>query len=158
MIAAVEYMFNKATAEVISEHLHKCDADFVPLLSGRVEINSYAKKIISKALRFEAWSRGILVGLIAVYCNDQEKRIAYITNVSVLKKWTGKGIAASLMSQCIKDLKAVGIRQICLDVASENMTAIKLYEKNGFVASKDNVPFVTMSLNLNNGHEHEKKT
>ena len=156
MIAAVEYLSNKATVSVITEHLQACDANFLTRLSGRVEINSYAKKIVSKAARFEAWSSGILVGLIAAYCNDQEERIAYITSVSVLKKWTGKGIAASLMSQCIEDMKAVGILQICLEVASDNTPAIRLYEKNGFVASNDNLPVLTMSLNLNNGYEHEK--
>lgn len=155
MSVAVEYQSNKASAAVIAEHLQTCDTDFVPLLSGRVEINSYAKKIASKAVRFEAWSSGTLVGLIAAYCNDQEKRIAYITSVSVLKEWTGKGIAACLMSRCIKDMKALGMRQICLEVASENTPAIRLYEKNGFVAGNANPPFLTMNLHLKNGKEHE---
>ena len=156
MSAAVEYLSNKASAVEIAVHLRTCDTDFVPPLSGRVEINDYAQKILSKASRFEAWSSGTLVGLIAAYCNDQEKRIAYITSVSVLKEWTGKGIAACLMSRCINDMKALGIWQICLEVASENTPAIRLYQKNGFVASNDNVPFVTMNLNLKNGEEHEQ--
>jgi ribosomal protein S18 acetylase RimI-like enzyme len=154
MIAAVEYLSNKASAVEIAVHLWTCDTDFVPPLSGRVEINDYAQKILSKALRFEAWSSGKLVGLVATYCNDQEKRIAYITSVSVLKEWTGKGIAACLMSRCIKDMKALGIRQVYLEVASDNTPAIRLYKRNGFVAGNDNVSFVTMKLNLKNGEEH----
>jgi len=102
MSAVAEYLSNKASVVEIAEHLSCCDADFVPPLSSRVEINSYAKKIVSKATRFEAWSEGTMVGLAAMYCNDLENRIAYITSVSVLKEWMGKGIAARLMNLCIK--------------------------------------------------------
>ena len=156
MSVAVEYLSNKASAVEIAEHLWTCDTDFVPPLSGRVEINSYARKIASKAMRFEAWSGDALVGLVAAYCNDQEKRIAYITSISVLKGWTGKGIAVCLMSRCIKHVKAMRMGQICLEVASDNTPAIRLYEKSGFVADNANAPFVTMNLYLKSGEEHEQ--
>ncbi len=155
MSAAVECLSNKASAEQIAEHLSRCDADFMPSLSGRVEISDYAKKIAGKATRFEAWSGGTLVGLVAVYCNDQEMRIVYITSVSVLKEWKGKGIAARLMKQCIEHAKALGMQQISLEVAGDNTTAIKLYEKNGFVAGTANTPLVGMDLYLRNGEKHE---
>lgn len=156
MSAAVEYLSNKAVEAQIVEHLSRCDADFVPSLSGRVAIDDYANKIASKATRFEAWSGGMLVGLVAAYCNNHEKRIAYITSVSVLKAWTGKGIAAKLMKLCVEHAKASGMRQISLEVASDNTPAIKLYEKSGFVAGKANAPFVTMDLYLKSGEEHEQ--
>lgn len=158
MNASIEYLLNTASVAEIAEHLLCCDADFVPPLSGRVEIKDYAKKIKSKAFRFEAWSGGTLVGLVAAYCNDQEKRIAYITSVSVLKAWTGKGIAARLMSQCVEHAKAAGMRQIALEVVGNNTSTIKLYEKSGFIAGKVNTPFVSMNLYLENGKEHEQQT
>ena len=148
MIAVVEYLSNKASEVEIAEHLSRCEADFVPPLSGRLEINDYAKKIASKAMRFEAWSDGRLVGLVAAYCNDQEKRIAYITSVSVLREWMEKGIAAFLMRQCIEYAKTSGMRQIGLEVAEGNTPAIALYEKSGFLAGKTNAPFVSMILNI----------
>jgi ribosomal protein S18 acetylase RimI-like enzyme len=143
---AVEYLSNKASEAEIAEHLSRCDADFVPPLSGRFEIKDYAEKIASKATRFEAWSGVTLAGFVAFYCNDQEKHIAYITSVSVLRNWTGKGIAYRLMKQCIEHAKALGMRQISLEVASGNTSAIKLYEKIGFVADRANAPFVVMNL------------
>ena len=156
MSGKVEYLLNKASAEEIGQYLRKCDVDFVPFLSSRVEIGDYAQKIASKAMRFEAWSSDRLVGLVAAYCNDQETRIAYITSVSVLKEWTGKGIAACLMSLCIKHVKTLGLEQVCLEVASDNTSAIRLYEKSGFVAGNPNAPFVTMNLYLKSGEEHEQ--
>ena len=156
MSESVEFGLNKASEAQIVEHLLRCDADFVPPLSDRVEISDYAKKIASKAMRFEAWSGDMLVGLVAAYCNDQEQRIAYITSVSVLREWTGKGIAASLMRRCIDNAKSSGMRQISLEVASDNVPAIKLYEKSGFVAGQTNAPFVTMNLYLKSREENEQ--
>lgn len=153
MSATVEFLLNKASAVQITDHLLCCDADFVPPLSGRVEIRDYAEKIASKATRFEAWSGGIPVGLVAAYCNDQENRIAYITSVSVLKEWTRKGIAAGLVGQCVEHAKVLGMRQISLAVASGNTPAIKLYENSGFVANKTNALFVTMDLHLKSGEK-----
>ena len=94
MSVAVEYLTNKASVAEIADHLLRCDTDFVPPLVGRVEITDYAKKIANMAMRFEAWAGGTLIGLVAAYCNHQESRIAYITSVSVLRAWMGKGIAA----------------------------------------------------------------
>lgn len=154
MSVAVEYLTNSASEAQIAEHLLCCDADFVPTLSERVEIRDYAQKIASKATRFEAWSNGTLVGLVAAYCNDPETRIAHITSVSVTMVWTGKGIAARLINQCVEHAKAAGMRQIGLEVAADNMPAIKLYEKSGFVADKLNEPFIPMKLKLKN-HEQQ---
>lgn len=151
MTAAVKYLLNKASAEQIAEHLQCCDADFVPPLTGRVEIKGYADKIANRAMRFEAWSGGTLVGLVAAYCNDQEKLTAFITSVSVLKSWTGEGIAASLMNRCVEYAKASGMRQVSLKVAHGNTPAIKLYEKNGFVAGEADATFVILNLFLESG-------
>ena len=89
--------------------------------------------------------------LVAAYCNDREKGIAYITSVSVLREWIGKGNSARLISQCIEHAKVSGMRQISLEVASDNAPAIRLYEKNGFVAGNANASFVSMDLYLKSG-------
>ena len=157
MNAEIEYLLNKTSAAQIAEHLSRCDTDFVPPLSGRVKINDYARKIAGKATRFEAWSGGTLVGLVAAYCNDREKSIAYVTSVSVLREWKGKGIVTRLMSECVEHAKASGMRQIGLEVASDNAPAIRLYEKIGFIAVRANAPLVGMDLYLKSGKEHEQQ-
>lgn len=148
MSEAIEFGLNKASEAQIAEHLLRCDTDFVPPLSGRVEISDYAKKIASKATRFEAWSGDKLVGLVAAYCNDWEQRVAHITSVSVLREWMGQGVAAHLVGQCVEHAKVSGMRQISLEVANDNAPAIGLYEKSGFIAGKTKAPFVTMELYL----------
>jgi len=106
MSETIEYLLSQALEADIAEHLSRCDANFVPPLSGRVDISAYARKIESQAIRFEAWSGSLLVGLVAAYCNDEENAIAYITSVSVLREWMSMGIAARLMGQCIRHAKA----------------------------------------------------
>ena len=150
----IEYLLNTASEAEIAKHLLHCDADFIPPLSNRVDINKYARKLASKATKFEAWSGGRLVGLVAAYCNDQENCIAYITSVSVLREWMGQGIAANLLKQCITHAKDSGMQQISLEVASNNQPALGLYEKSGFVADQTNTPFVNMNLYFKNGAEH----
>lgn len=155
MNEVVEYLLNKASVAEIAQHLRTCDTGFVPPLSCRVEIKDYAQKILCYAVRFEAWSDGTLIGLVAAYCNDQDMRTAYITSVSVLKEWTGKGVATCLMSLCIKHVNALGMKQICLEVASNNIPAIRLYEKSGFAVNAANALFVNMHLYLESGNEYE---
>ena len=155
MSAAIEYSTNQASEAEIAEHLLRCDSDFMLPLSARVEIKDYAQKIVSNAARFEAWSGDTLVGLAAAYCNDMESGVAFVTSVSVLREWAGKGIMSKLISQCIEHAKKFGMWRISLEVGDGNMPAIRLYEKYGFVAGKVNLPFITMHLNLENEGTHE---
>ncbi len=154
MSAAVQFLVNMASAEQIAEHLRCGDADFVPPLSSRVEIDAYALKLGCQATRFEAWSDGRLIGMVAAYCNRPDQQLAYISSVSVLCAWSGKGIAARLLAQCVEHAKVSGLRQIRLEVASTNTPAIKLYEKAGFVADQANMPSMGMKLGLERGEIH----
>ena len=158
MSSAIDYLSNTASGAQVADHLLGCDSDFVPPLSGRVEIGDYAQKIVNKATRFEAWSGGILIGLVAAYCNDSEKRIAYITSVSVLHEWTSRGIATRLVSHCVEHARASGMLEIRLDVATANRSAIKLYEKGGFIPYLVGAQSVTMTLHLASQKEHEQRS
>lgn len=152
MSTDIAFRLNEATAAQVAEHLSRCDGDFVPPLSDRVDIDAYARKIADRASRFEAWSGGTLVGLVAAYCNDHESRTAYITSVSVLREWAGKGIAASLLGRCIEHAKAAGMRQARLEVASDNASAIRRYASCGFVSSRSSGRFLDMQLGLEGGN------
>ena len=147
MSSTIEHCLNKASAPEIAEHLRACDDEFVPPLSGRVEINDYAIKIANSATRFEAWADGELIGLVAAYCNNEEDRVAYITSVSVRTKWTGSGIAARLLEQCILYLKSVRFDHIELEVNGANARAIRLYAKMGFVRFEAQSKVLVLRLN-----------
>ena len=128
----IEYTVNTASEGTISEHLRKCDGDFNPPLSQQVDIKDYARKIKLNAVLFEAWSNNTLVGLVAIYCNDKEQRTAFVTSVSVLKNWTGNGIAMELMAIFLEKMQNIGVKKISLEVGVNNHSAINLYEKKRF--------------------------
>jgi len=70
-----------------------------------------------------------LLQLIWTIANQQ----GFITNVSVLKEQMGKGIAETLMNNCIAYAKQQGIRSIDLEVSKGSEPAIALYRKFGFL-------------------------
>lgn len=143
----IAFRLNEASEAQIAEHLLRCDSSFVPPLSSRVEIAGYAQKIARKAMRFEAWER-TLVGLLATYCNDAERRLAYISSVSTLAEWRGKGVASRLLEQCITYARCGGFEIVELEVDCENMGSRRLYEKQGFVVDSVDGRKVIMRLDL----------
>lgn len=151
MSSQIEFGMNRADEAELARHLRSCDADFVPPLSGRVELDDYAHKISAKAARFEAWVDGELVGLVAAYCNEAERGIAFITSVSVRDDWQGRGVAARLMERCIGHVATIGFKRIELEVDKENSGAIKLYEKTGFKIDKVTDRSMIMFLNMGKG-------
>ena len=146
MNSTVDTALNQASEAQIAEHLRCCDADFIPPLAGRIELDSYARKLASKAERFEAWADDALVGLVAIYCNDAERRAAFITSVSVLRDWQGRRIASQLLEQAIAHANALGFEHLELEVDRDNTSAIKLYEKTNFIAGPVHGRSMTMHL------------
>ena len=142
-------LLNRASEAQIAEHLRRCDAGFVPPLSERVDIGSYARKLASQAERFEAWAAGVLVGLAAVYCSDAGRGAAFITSVSVLQDRQGQGIASRLLQRGIGHAKALGFERVALEVDRGNAGAIHLYEKARFKVGE--VTGRSMAMHLTTG-------
>jgi ribosomal-protein-alanine N-acetyltransferase len=147
----VEYRIGQASEAEIATHLKSCDDGFVKQLSDRGDINSYAHKIADKAHRCEAWTNSGLAGLVAVYCNAQERNTAFITSVSVLPGWQGRGIALRLMEDCIEHVFRLGFAYVELEVARNNKAAITFYGKRGFTIIDQPGLMLKMTLDLGGG-------
>jgi len=130
-----EYKFNHASTEDILLHLSKCNLLFDPPLNSYINVKDYSEKIRAKAITFEAWDNRELVALIACYLNNRENLQGYITNVSVLKTYQGKGIAKKILEQTIKRTLEFGFKNLSLEVEVNNKKAINLYQSSGFVLS-----------------------
>ncbi|MGP1397889.1 MAG: GNAT family N-acetyltransferase [Inquilinaceae bacterium] len=131
--ASPTFRQSSASAEEIAAHLRRCDEDFVPRLSGRLDIAAYADKVAGNAVTFEAWSHGRLVGLVAAYLNDRARRAGFVTNVSVEAPFMGRGIGATLFGACLARARTDGFARLTLEVDADNRRAIRFYEKFGFV-------------------------
>jgi ribosomal protein S18 acetylase RimI-like enzyme len=124
-----------ADAPQIAHLLRACDSHFVPPLSQRVDIDAYAAKLALHARQATAWQDGGLVGLVALYCNDLDRRTAFITSVSVEPGHARRGIAGRLLDEALAIARGAGMRAVELEVDGANDAALALYRKHGFAVS-----------------------
>ncbi len=127
----ISCQINTATKTDILTHFSSCDPDFIHDLSLKVNLEEYADKIGSKATLYEAWEGQSLIGLIAVYRNDE---FDFITNVSVSSLYKGQGIASRLLKEYLKTMHT----EVRLEVAKSNRAAHELYKKFGFQLYDEN--------------------
>lgn len=126
----IVYKINTASEDTILTHLNHCNNQFVPALSTLVSLEVYAKKMADYAVLFEAWADEKLIGMVAMYLNEQ--KYGYITNVSVYDEYGGKGIAKQIFVNLMEYAKANNISEIKLEVSEINIPAINLYKNFGF--------------------------
>lgn len=139
---------NKSNAIEILGHLLGCDDQFIPQLSLSVNLEEYAFKIFKNAVRFEAIDEGKIIGLVAIYCNDEKKISAFITSVSVDRNKQGLGIGSELVDAGIEYVKCLGFKNIKLEVDSKNIKAINLYRKKGFILIDNRSTVIAMQLEV----------
>lgn len=141
------YAHNRATPAQLLLHLQEVDAGFMPPLSSRVPLADYASKLCSQAERQEAWAGADLVGLIACYCNQPEAG-AYISNVSLLPAWRGRGVADELLRRSLQLARERGLRSVALHLHPDNLPAQTLYRRHGFLPGIPEGERLPMTLNL----------
>ena len=149
-MSTLRYRRDTATTEDVHAHLTRCDADFTPPLSARLDLGGYAAKLAERAARFEAWDGGQLVGLVAAYVNPGAPE-AFISNVSVVSELRGHGVAAALVADCIARARGSGAATLTLEVATADSVAARFYEKLGFTERDPEPadrPVTTLTLDL----------
>lgn len=139
-----------AKVAAITHHLLRCDAQFVPALSSRVDLAAFAEKITRHARLFSRWQGTELVGLVAAYWSPT-RRDGFITNVSVLPESSGAGIASDLLKLCIADLAAAGAQRIALEVGMQNHVALRLYQRYGFIITGRSTESIMLHLAVSAG-------
>ena len=148
---------NKSTLAHIRNHLEVCKNNFTPKLHSYVNLTEYSQKIFLSADKFERFEDNELIGLIAAYPNENHKN-AFITNVSVDKTHSKKGIGASLLNECIKYYKNKKYKRINLEVFRQNKNAINFYLKHNFkIVKNDEEKIITMGIKLERDYNKEFK-
>lgn len=139
---------NRSRAGDVAAHLHACDAAFATPLSLRVSIEDYAARLAARTERFEVWTGSDLIGLAALYCNAEDRRTAFLTNLSVVPAWTRRGIARGLLGEAIRHARAAGFAGMTLSV-ERGAPALELYRALGFRGGEQGDESLSLSLNLN---------
>jgi ribosomal-protein-alanine N-acetyltransferase len=144
----VEYTRDRAGAGDVLAHLRRCDATFAPPLSSRVDLAAYAEKLVARARRWEAWSEGRLVGLVAVYADAPAGGTGFVSNVSVDPARRGAGVARRLLTEAIGFVRGAGLGTLDLEVDGRAERAIALYSSLGFRSAGEQDGTVRMRLPL----------
>ena len=81
-----------------------------------------------------ALADGEVVGHLAITREEHPvtEHVATL-GLGVAPEWRRKGVADALMSEAIRWGRSVGVRKIILTVFPDNLAAIRLYRKFGFV-------------------------
>ncbi len=96
-----------------------------------------------------AWEDGRLVGMVSLLFTISTavgSRAAWLEDMVVDPSRRGQGIGEQLLRHAIGDARALGCRRITLLTDSTNSSAMRFYERAGFVRSQM-VPF-RLSLDL----------
>jgi ribosomal protein S18 acetylase RimI-like enzyme len=144
IFSEITYRVDTSSYKEILRHFNEADSSFIPPLSNSVSLKEYALKLSNKSTRYECWHKKKLVGLVAVYFNNEENS-GYITNVSILEEFSGMKIASSLLKSILIFSKDKGLLKINLHVHQDNMRAIKFYESMGFKSILLNESKILMS-------------
>lgn len=139
---------NTLTRLSLEEYLRRCDEDFEPVLSSRVDLAAYSEKIALYASTIEAWDESSLAGMIAVYVNDKTRTYAFITHVHVFRKYRGAGLASALLRSVFSLASSSGFQTVRLEVFDSNLVAVEFYKKNRFHVVESNSGKLTMEANV----------
>jgi len=112
------------------------DDAFFPIISDRVVIESYARKLFQSAdiIFCRKKHELTLLGMLAYYARNRFSNFVYITYLGVRKNVRKQGISNMLLSACIhncinlQDVNTVRTRTWCT-----NRSALNLYKSHGFL-------------------------
>jgi ribosomal protein S18 acetylase RimI-like enzyme len=147
-----KYTTNKTNMDELKQHLLATGDDFIPPLHQRLDIAAYADKLMQHACRIEVWQNNSLVGLVAVYLNNQASKTGYISSVSVERQHRGHGLAKSLLHETYKCCLNNGFSAIELEVHNANKPAQQLYLSEGFVVFRNEKSSLFMKKQLEDNH------
>jgi ribosomal protein S18 acetylase RimI-like enzyme len=150
-MSSVSYKLNTSSLDDIKNHLCECSSSFAPPLDTYVDIDEYSHKMFDKSFRFEAYDTGKLIGLITTYLNDEQK-ICFITNFSLLKSYMGSDVSSTLLNECRRYVTENNYYKIKLEVYECNTRAINFYKKHKFTVLNTNENSkIEMELTLKKG-------
>jgi ribosomal-protein-alanine N-acetyltransferase len=127
----MKFALDESDVGQLLTHLQGADADFIPPLSTRINLLAYAEKIFKNARRVEAWDCQILAGCIAIYA-DGTANVGFISNVSVLPRYQGRGLASQLLKRALDFAVELDLVRVRLEVHADNAAALALYRRHGF--------------------------
>lgn len=123
----------KISHEQLLTFLQAVDGEFPVPLSARQELSSFAAKLLELATLCPVLEDGRIVALAAGYTDHMINNMAYLSIVSTLPCARRKGYAARVIREFMDVAARKGAGALHLYAVGENLPAIRMYERLGFV-------------------------
>ncbi len=121
------------TVKKIEAFLRAVDTSFPVPLSQKQELHEFALKLYEKGTLCFIEENGEICSMIAGYTDNVINDIGYISISATLPSARGKGYASKLIKEFISTAKEKKLKAIHLYAVRENLPAVKMYERLGFV-------------------------
>jgi carbamoyl-phosphate synthase large subunit len=127
----------KSEVKRLSGFLCSIDRAFFVPLSEKVNIDSYAIKVLSQGVVLIAEYKEQIIGALLGYANDLTSHIAYMSAFGMLESYRSHGIGNQLLSTMKEICIENDMKYMCLYTHKTNESAIRFYKRNGFVERDD---------------------
>lgn len=115
--------------EIIEKEILGLKDTFSDLIEN-VDIGEYSKKIAEHANVY-IMKEEVTYGLEAIYVNDQEHKMAYVTLFGIAAAYRRKHLGTKLFNYCIQEAIAAGMGELKLEVRRDNDPALRFYLREG---------------------------
>lgn len=131
MSKSIQIQREKLTTQIVNKLLLELDPQFAERLSKTVILSEYAQKLSDHACFVSARINDEYVGICAYYINDTSREY-YIPYICIDVLHRNLGVAGRLLEVICEDADLCSYK-ISLEVRNDNIGAINLYHKYGFV-------------------------
>lgn len=132
--------FSEIRALIIAEQ-DRQGGDFVR----DIDLEVYISKLQKNAEFLVHYIDGCCAAFSAFYCNDPDREQAYITLLITSPEFRGRKLASSLVDGVLSVAQERGFSKCNLEVKKDNLPAITLYKKKGFIIERKSAASLFMS-------------
>lgn len=105
---------------------------FRPALSDRVCLEEWVEKMLDRGMVLIIDEKENIQGAIGFYCNDHDRRRAFITFLGVDKSVWRQGVGKRLLGEAIDICRRNNMKSALVTTEADNVAALTLYTAFGF--------------------------
>lgn len=116
--------------DLFLQFIKSVDKEFTPSLSSHVDLNLFVKKVLTIGHVISIVNNNRISGSIAFYANDMITFKGYISFIATTNSMRNQGIASSLISLAIDEMRNVGMTSV--GIHTNSSIASQIYQHLGF--------------------------
>lgn len=125
-----------------------CDKAFENPVTEHNVYSALLEKIHQKGIFIFAYQGNVSSEYCVLYANNSETRNAYISLIAVRPEYQNLHIGKQLIETCLQIAESYGMQTCSLEVRKNNASAIRFYQRNGFVFQDEKTDSFFMKRDL----------